>query len=287
MSFVWSTESLPPGAGFFIAHERVEKFRKMMPTLFISHGPPAIALMENPTAVFLRALGERLPRPKAVVCASAHWEAWRPLVSAGAAPVTIHDFGGPPALFNLRYAAPGSPALAAEILTLLAKNGIAGAAAPDRGLDHGAWIPLMMAFPDAGIPVVQVSVQTETDAAWHYRFGEALTPLREKDILVMGSGGAVHNLDEIGGYPLDAPPPDYVSRFDEWLAAAATGGEVEVLLEYRKRAPEPDRCHPYPAEHFLPFFVAMGAGGGTGARRIHQGFMYGTLSMAAYLWGEA
>ncbi|WP_373500503.1 class III extradiol ring-cleavage dioxygenase [Desulfococcus sp.] len=256
----------------------------MMPTLFISHGPPAVALMENSTAAFLRSLSEHLPWPEAIVCASAHWEAWRPMVTSAAAPATIYDFGGPSQLFQLRYPAPGSPDLAGEILALLAKNGIEGAADPDRGLDHGAWIPLMMAFPEADIPVIQVSIQTERDAAWHCRFGEAMAPLREKGVLVMGSGGAVHNLEEIGGYALDAPPPDYVLRFDEWLAGAAAGGEVDVLLDYRNHAPEPDRCHPWPAEHFLPFFVAMGAGRGVRARCIHQGFMYGTLSMAAYIW---
>lgn len=262
----------------------ISKRAGLMPTLFISHGPPSIALMENPAAAFLRSLGEQLPRPEAIVCASAHWEAWRPMVTSGAAPATIHDFGGPPQLFQLRYPAPGAPDLATEILSLLAKNGIEGMPDPDRGLDHGAWVPLMMAYPEAEIPVLQVSVQTERDAAWHCRFGEALAPLRERGVLIVGSGGAVHNLEEIGGYALDAPPPEYVRRFDEWLSAAATAAENDALLDYRRRAPEPDRCHPWPAEHFLPFFVPLGAGRGVRACRIHQGFMYGTLSMAAYLW---
>lgn len=257
----------------------------MMPTLFISHGPPSIALMENPAAAFLRAMGAQLPRPEAIVCMSAHWEAWHPLVTTGAAHETIYDFGGPPALFDLSYPAPGAPETAAAVLDLLAENGFDGSADPDRGLDHGAWIPLMMAYPDADIPVVQVSVQTEEDAAWHYRFGKALSPLREQGVLVMGSGGAVHNLSEIGGHAVDSDPPDYVARFDDWLEAAATKGDVESLLAYRKQAPDPDRCHPYPAEHFLPFFAALGAGRGAAARRLHRGFMYGTLSMAAYLWG--
>lgn len=255
-----------------------------MPTLFISHGPPAIALMETPAAVFLRTLGARLPRPEAIVCVSAHWEAWHPLVTSGAAPDTIHDFGGPPALFRLRYPAPGSPETAAGVLDLLAKNGFEGAPDPDRGLDHGAWIPLMMAYPDADIPVVQVSVQTERDAAWHYRFGEALSPLRNSGVLVVGSGGAVHNLAEMGDYKIDAAPPEYAARFDAWLETAVTGGDLESLLAYKERAPDPERCHPYPAEHFLPFFVAMGAGRGAKARGLHRGFMYGTLSMAAYIW---
>ncbi len=258
----------------------------MMPTMFISHGPPAIALMATETAAFLKTLSRHLPRPKAILCASAHWEAWQPLVTSGKAPGTIHDFGGPPPLFQLRYPAPGSPEVASSVQSLLAENGIAAKVDPERGLDHGAWIPLMMAYPAADIPVVQVSVQTEVDAAWHYRFGEALAPLREEGVLILGSGGAVHNLDEIGGNALDAPPPAYVSRFDEWLWAAAAAGDVASLLEYKTRAPDPDRCHPFPAEHFLPFFVAMGAARGAAARRIHQGFMYGTLSMAAYLWEQ-
>ena len=229
-----------------------------MPTIFISHGPPAIALMETPAAVFLRTLGVRLPRPVAIVCVSAHWEAWRPLVTAGLSPDTIHDFGGPPALFRLRYPAPGSPETAAVVLDLLAKNGFEAAPDPDRGLDHGAWIPLMMTYPDADIPVVQVSVQTELDAAWHYRLGEALSPLRERGVLVVGSGGAVHNLAEIGGYGVDAEPADYAARFDRWLEAAVAGGDVESLLAYKERGARSRTMPPVSGGTFSALFCRHG-----------------------------
>lgn len=255
-------------------------------TLFISHGPPGVALMDVPAARFLKALGaEIISRPTAILCVSAHWESWRPMFSGAQTPVTIHDFGGPPPLFNLRYPAPGAPWLAEKAAALLNDSSISASVDMERGLDHGAWIPLSLMYPDADIPVVQLSIQTELDLEHHVALGQTLAPLREDGVLIMGSGGATHNLPEVSEFNRDDPQADYASAFDDWLAAAVTDGKTAALLDYKNQAPSPERNHPWPAEHFLPLFVPLGAAGhGISGRVLHRSFLYGVLSMAAFLW---
>jgi 4,5-DOPA dioxygenase extradiol len=144
---------------------------------------------------------------------------------------------------------------------------------------------LMMMYPEADIPVVQLSVQTDSNSEHHFQLGKALMPLRENGILIMGSGGAVHNLDEVHLYTIDASPPEYVRAFDVWLEKTVADGPEETLIDYIHTAPNPRRSHPFPAEHFLPFFVPLGAASPKSAgKKLHHGFMYGTLSMAAYIW---
>jgi 4,5-DOPA dioxygenase extradiol len=258
-----------------------------MPTVFVSHGMPTIVETEIPTRRFLQDLGKTIPRPKAVLCISAHFEAWLPLATGTPNPETIHDFYGfPDSMYEKRYPAPGNPDLAKEVLDLLAAAGIAGRLDPDRGLDHGAWVPLMLAYPAAAIPVVQLSVLTEKDPRYHWQMGRTLAPLRRRGVLILASGGATHNLPEIHGRRMEDPPADYALAFDAWLEEHLCAGDVESLLDYEKRAPAARRNHPYPAEHFLPLFVAMGAAReGVGARRLHRAFLYAVLSMAAYAWG--
>lgn len=263
----------------------------LMPVLFISHGPPTILLMDTPVGVFLKDLGKQMLPPSAIICISAHWEAVKPTVSAGNRAGIIHDFGGPPQLFDQTYPAPGSPELADEVIAILAAAGIDAEKNPNRGLDHGAWVPLKLMLPTADIPVLQISIQTDKDTAHHFELGKALRPLRQKGVLIMGSGGAVHNLYDIRGHKIDDDPVDYAAAFDQWLCDKLTGGDVDQqtgqLLDYQKYAPEPERSHPFPAEHFLPLFVSLGASmAEENATRIHQGFMYGTLSMAAYQWSN-
>lgn len=256
-----------------------------MPTLFVSHGPPTLSILDAPAATFLKGLGAQLPRPRAILCISAHWEAWRPTVSGPAAPSTIHDFGGPPQLFNLRYPAPGDPALAGRVVELLKAGGLDAGIDPERGLDHGAWVPLRLIYPEAGIPVLQVSIQTETDPAHHFALGRALAPLRKEGVLILGSGGATHNLPEIQGHRMTGPPVDYAEAFDAWLEAVIRDGQTESLLNYEAEGPFAARNHPWPAEHFLPLFAPLGAAGeGVAGRPLHRSFMYGLLSMAAYRW---
>ena len=254
-----------------------------IPALFLSHGPPAVAVRDCPARRFLMQLGRALPRPRAIISVSAHWESVAPLVTGDPEPGIIHDFGGPASLHRLAYDLKGAPDMAEQIIAMLVREG-APARSQSRAFDHGTWIPLMLIYPEGDIPAVQISIQTEADPAHHYRLGQALAPLRAAGVLIMASGGAVHNLDEAWEHAFDDTPPSYVRRFDRWLEDAIVNGRGEALLGYQKKAPDPLRCHPYPAEHFLPLFVALGAAGGFPGRRLHDSFIMGTLSMAAYLW---
>jgi 4,5-DOPA dioxygenase extradiol len=256
-----------------------------MPSLFISHGMPAIVVQPGPTHAFLKNLGTMFARPAAIICVSAHMEAVWPILTAAKAPETIHDFGGPRMLFDKHYPAPGQPELAQEAVSLLSQAGFKAQTNPTRGLDHGAWVPLMLMYPEADVPVIQLSVQTELGPEHHLNLGRALQPLREEGVLLLGSGGATHNLPEIRNFSIDSVPPDYAEAFDAWLEEAITSGQEAALLNYQKEGPSASRNHPYPAEHFLPLFVPLGAAGvGARGRVLHKAFMYGVLSMAAYAW---
>ena len=256
------------------------------PSRFLSHGAPTLALTPCPARDFLRGLGTALGRPKAILCVSAHWESPDPAVSKAVQPETIHDFYGFPApLYDLRYPAPGAPELAGRVEALLAQAGLSCTADPTQGLDHGAWVPLLLMYPDADIPIAQLAVNTPLGPAHHLALGRALEPLRREGVLILASGGATHNLREFGSAPIDAPPPPHVRAFDAWLKAAAEAGDEASLLAYRQTAPDARRIHPRD-EHFLPFFVSLGAGGsGVKARRLHSSFTYAMLSMAAFAFG--
>ena len=257
----------------------------LMATLFLSHGMPGILVRPGPTHDFLADLGKRFDRPRAVVCVSAHMEAVWPLLTAAETPETIHDFAGPPILFTQHYPAPGDPELAQRAVSLLKNAGFKATTHPSRGLDHGAWVPLKLMYPEADVPVIQLSVQTELDPGHHLQLGRVLQPLREEGVLILGSGGATHNLPEIGDYRVDSDPPAYAIAFDAWLEDAITMGRETALLDYEREGPSAQKNHPYPAEHFLPLFVPLGAAGaGTKGRVLHKAFMYGVLSMAAYVW---
>jgi 4,5-DOPA dioxygenase extradiol len=256
-----------------------------MPTLFISHGPPFVAVKDCPAHRFLKDLGKDLPRPRAILSISAHWESVAPLLTGGDTPGILYDFGSPPALHSLQYGINGDPGLVNEIIDLLAPRGMP-AQSRVRGFDHGTWIPLMLMYPQGEIPVVQISIQTEENPEHHYQLGRAPAPLRETGVLLMASGGAVHNLDEAQAHGVDDPPPDYVRQFDQWLESQIVGGNRTALLDYQRQAPHPLRCHPYPAEHFLPLYVSLGATNGERGRKLHGSFLMGTLSMASYVWEQ-
>ena len=256
-----------------------------MPVLFISHGPPVLAVSRSSVTQCWADIGRRLGRPDAIVCISAHFEATVPLVSGAAQPDTIHDFGGPPELFALTYPCPGEPTLAERIHQILSTAQMMPRINTSRGLDHGVWVPLLHLFPDADVPVVQVSIQTENGPRHHYDLGRLLGQLRGDGVLVLASGGAVHNLDEVHRFAKNAAPPTYARAFDDWLFDSVSRGENESLLAFESAGPQAQRCHPWPAEHFLPLLVASGAAGtGVPGRRLFHGFLYGVLSMAAYLW---
>lgn len=255
------------------------------PTLFVSHGAPSLALETGPSRDFLVTLGARLGRPRAIVCISAHWDTAVAAVGLAAHPETIHDFYGfPDELYRLRYRAAGDPELGRRVVGMLADAGIAVAGDEGRGFDHGVWSPLMLIYPDAGIPVVEVSVQSGLGAAHHLAVGRALAPLREEGVLVMGSGSTTHNLREIGRTGPDGGPPEYYRAFEDWVCSAVAEGRAADLVEFERLAPYARRNHPTP-EHFLPLFAPLGAAG-DGARGVvvNRHFEMGTLSMAGFLW---
>lgn len=254
-----------------------------LPSVYISHGSPMTALQPGLTGERLAELAAVLPRPQAIVIASAHWLSRQPQVGSAAVPETIHDFGGfPAALYQLRYPAPGAPALAGRVAQLLDQAGLSSALNPDRGLDHGTWVPLRLLYPAANIPVVPVSIQPELGPAHHYALGQALAPLRDEGVLVICSGSITHNLHDLrAGYD-DGHHAPYVKPFTEWIEHKLAAGDVDALLDYRHQAPFATRAHPTD-EHLLPLFVALGAAGvHAHAERIDAGIDMGLLAMDIY-----
>lgn len=252
-----------------------------MPTVFVSHGAPTLILGDSPARAFLASLGKQLPRPRAIVAVSAHWDTDVPAVSLARQPETIHDFYGfPDALYRLRYAAPGAPELAERVAKL---TGAAHDA--HRGLDHGAWVPAMLGWPEADIPIFQLSVQPEQSPAHHIALGRKLAALRDEDILVMGSGSATHNLRALVRGGGDSEPEPWAQEFDDWLAKTVEKGDEAALADYRTQAPGAVESHPTD-EHFLPLHVAFGAAGeGARGQALHRSFTLGNLSMASYAFG--
>lgn len=255
-----------------------------LPTLFVSHGAPTTALVDSPARRFLQGLSAAVPQPRAILAISAHWETEQPRLGAAEKPETIHDFYGFPApLYQLRYPAPGDPALAGEIAELLRKAGFQAATDAAQGLDHGAWTPLLLGFPAAEIPVLQLSVQPAKDPAHHYALGQALRPLRSQGVLILASGSLTHNLRELdfrGGQ--NAPLQPWAIAFADWVKAALEQRRDEDMVAYRRLAPEAKRNHPTD-EHFLPLFVALGAATpGAPAEALHRSMELGALSMDSY-----
>ncbi|OAY67175.1 extradiol ring-cleavage dioxygenase isoform X1 [Ananas comosus] len=265
-----------------------------MDTFFVSHGSPTLSIDERLAARhFLKSWRAKVlsAPPRAILVVSAHWDTAEPAVNAIDGPSdTIYDFYGfPKPMYQIKYPAPGAPDLARRVKELLKEAGF-GRVKEDksRGLDHGAWVPLMLMYPEANIPVCQLSVQSDRDATYHYNMGKALAPLRDDGVLIFGSGSATHNLRLIdrndGPSP---PPPTWASDFDNWLKDALLSGRYEEVNHFEEKAPCAKIAHPWP-DHFYPLHVALGAAGEKPkAELIHHSWSNGSLSYASYQFTSA
>lgn len=249
-------------------------------SLFLSHGAPTLPLEQHPARDFLRALGARLPRPRALVVMSPHWHTEGLFAKAPPRFETWHDFGGfPPELYRLQYRAPGEPVLRDRAAELLREARIpVELAVADARLDHGAWVPLLLMYPQADVPLVQLSLPARTAPAGIRAIGRALRPLAGDGVLLIGTGGAVHNLREVE-FGAAGMPPAWSRAFDDWVRERLEAADWTALDDYRRQAPDAARAHPTD-DHFLPLFFAGGAG--DQATTLHRSFGHGSLSLAAY-----
>ncbi len=253
--------------------------------LFLSHGSPLTVVTEDEYAEALRALGRKLPRPEAVVVVSAHGLSrdGQVVIGGSAAPPLIYDFGGfPPELYQYRYPCPGHPAMAREIAARLSAASLKATIVPDGGIDHGVWVPLARLFPEADVPVVQVSMPYPSSPRTIYQQGQALASLRDANVLLIGSGGAVHNLRALNWHSRSKMPVAWADGFNRWLQKVVADDDVEQLLDYAARAPEPRLAHPTP-DHLYPVFFTMGCRQREDSvETIIDEFQYETLSMYCF-----
>ncbi|KAB2330141.1 dioxygenase [Cytobacillus depressus] len=260
----------------------------MLPSFFIAHGAPLLAIEDNEYTQFLHSLGRTLPKPKAVVLFSAHWESSVQKVSDVDQYRTIYDFGGfPESLYRIQYPANGDKEIAKEIEELFINKGIPFEVETERGLDHGAWVVLRLLYPDADIPVISMSVNPNITPEEQYKVGKSLSELRKKDVLIIGSGGTVHNLSAVKMVQGDSVVDQWALGFDEWLAIRLKNWDLESLFKYDSLAPNASLAvPPYGNEHFIPIFYAMGAADNEkSAKLIHRSYRYGNLSHSVWQFG--
>ncbi len=266
-----------------------------LPPLFISHGSPMTALEPREAGAFMQRLGPALQsafgRPRAILAVSAHSLTREPVLRAAPRHEAVYDFGGfDPRLYTLRYDTPGAPALAERVVALVQAAGMPAHAVEDGGLDHGIWTPLRYMFPEADIPVLPLAWPPHWTPAQLFRLGQALAPLADDGVLILGSGSITHNLRRVfaggGRGDIDRPATPESSAFRDWFARHGQAGDWTELLDYRQRAPFAALMHPTD-EHLLPYHVAGGAGGQQPAVRIHQSLTFGDLGMDAYAFGPA
>ena len=255
----------------------------MLPSVFISHGSPMHALEPGAAGDAWKTLAQRLPRPRAILIASAHWETNLPMLTGSEKPETIHDFYNfPEPLYRLRYPARGAPDVAQRAQALLKDAGFTAGIDGCRGLDHGAWSPLLYMYPKADIPVVQISVQPAFGPRHHVQLGRSLRKLSEEGVLIIGSGHMTHNLRDWsrGG----GKPEPYAREFQDWVKARLEAHDIDSLIDYRSRSPHGARAHPTD-EHFLPLFFALGAAPEkTRPERVYDAIDSGVLAMDAYVF---
>jgi 4,5-DOPA dioxygenase extradiol len=243
-----------------------------MPAIYLSHGAPPLA----DDAIWpgqLAGWARQLPKPKSVLMVSAHWEAAPLALGATSTVPLVYDFWGfPEKYYAVRYPAPGAPGLAEDVRKLLRTAGTPVEDIPDRGLDHGAYVPLVEMYPDADVPVLQVSMPT-LDPEGLYEIGRKLAPLRDQGVLIVGSGFFTHNLRAMS---LDGHVSTVMTEFDHWGADALAHGDLDALLDFQHKAPAAQQAHPR-TEHFAPLFVTLGAADGdlAAARSVIDGFWLG------------
>ena len=257
-----------------------------LPTLFLSHGSPMHAINAGKAGAVWAALAKQLPTPRAVLVATAHWESNLPMLSGNAKPSMIYDFGGfPEELYKIVYPAPGAPDIAANALALLKSAGFTAGIDGCRGIDHGTWVPLLKMYPDADVPVVQLSVQPAMNPRHHYDVGRALAPLTKEGVLIVGSGHLTHNLRDwmmSRGHGVGNTRAPYAQKFQSWVFDHLAAHDTDALTRYRQEAPDAVRAHPT-EEHFMPLFVALGAAGDDAEpERVFDGFEGTALAMDAY-----
>ncbi|MGR8949598.1 MAG: DODA-type extradiol aromatic ring-opening family dioxygenase [Gammaproteobacteria bacterium] len=265
----------------------------VMPSLFLSHGAPTLAIEPSAAREFYLGLGDRLPTtPTAIVIASAHWITEPVSVLGGNKPLdTIHDFYGfPDELYEMQYPSPGIGELENTISSLIKNAGLDVRVDHERGLDHGAWVPLKLMYPQANIPVTQISVDPTGSAEHQWQVGRALAPLKKDNVLIIGSGTMTHNLGDVVDFHdgrNDQSEADYVIEFSRWMEARIESRQVEQLLAYREQAPHAVRAHPTP-EHIMPFFFALGAAGDDWrGSLIHRSAVYGVINLDSYAFSES
>ena len=254
-----------------------------MTTLFISHGAPNLVIDPGKTGALLKDLGETLPRPRAILVVSAHWDTMEARVSSVAHPQTIHDFiGFPEDMYTMHYTAPGSPELSQMVIDAFGFARMNIQQDKYRGLDHGAWVPLMLMYPSADIPVTQLSIQGKMTPADHYKMGQAISLLQDYGIMILCSGAITHNLKHLFRVQRKTSSLEYVTEFSNWVGERILDHDIEALLNYRKLSINGVKAHPH-EDHILPLFVALGAGRGE-AKRYQPEHTYGVLAMDAYIW---
>ncbi|MDR7236761.1 dioxygenase family protein [Neobacillus drentensis] len=258
----------------------------MLPSFFIAHGAPLLAIENNEYTQFLNQLGQTLPRPKAIILFSAHWESTMQKVSDVDTYDTIYDFGGfDPELYRIKYPAQGDQQISKEIKDLFTENGVTFEVETKRGLDHGAWVVLRLLYPNADIPVISMSVNQNLKPEEQYKIGKSLSALRANDILIIGSGGTVHNLRAVKW--ADNEVDQWALEFDDWLAHHLKNWDLDSLFKYDSLAPNAEYAVPrYGKEHFIPIFYALGAADDSRkAALLHRSFRYGNLSHSVWQFG--
>jgi len=256
---------------------------RRVPSLFVAHGSP-LTVVDKDFASTLRKFGSRQKNLRAVVIVSAHWQTTGAIhVSSHPKPQLVYDFTGFPSwLYNFAYAPPGDRALAQSVAIRLQQGGVDARLDPERGLDHGAWVPLSMAFPDAAIPVVQISLPMPSQSETLLAMGKALAPLRSENVLLIGSGGLVHNLARVQDDTPDNIADPWASEFDAWVRAQAGNMDTAALVDYQRLAPHAAAAVPT-SEHYDPLLFIMGTAlPGDSVMDVYDGFRYGSLSLRSF-----